>query len=95
MEVVDVVLAGVSGDATGREVDEEEEGDTVEAVDVGCVYFERGGMQCQWFTAIECPQQWFVGHNAVGVVLLVLRSGFWYRQFITDLRAGGLVCLAV
>ncbi|KAJ1199299.1 hypothetical protein NDU88_003136 [Pleurodeles waltl] len=37
MEVVDedVVHAGVSGDATGREVDEEEEGDTVEAVDVG------------------------------------------------------------
>ncbi|KAJ1164760.1 hypothetical protein NDU88_005194 [Pleurodeles waltl] len=36
MEVVDedVVHAGVSGDATGREVDEEE-GDTVEAVDVG------------------------------------------------------------
>ncbi|KAJ1183705.1 hypothetical protein NDU88_000519 [Pleurodeles waltl] len=31
----DVVHAGVSGDATGREVDEEEEGDTVEAVDVG------------------------------------------------------------
>ncbi|KAJ1168846.1 hypothetical protein NDU88_000759 [Pleurodeles waltl] len=37
MEVVDgdEVHAGVSGDATGREVDEEEEGDTVEAVDVG------------------------------------------------------------
>ncbi|KAJ1127128.1 hypothetical protein NDU88_005531 [Pleurodeles waltl] len=37
MEVVDenVVDAGVSGDATGREVDEEEEWDTVEAVDVG------------------------------------------------------------
>ncbi|KAJ1130722.1 hypothetical protein NDU88_009072 [Pleurodeles waltl] len=37
MEVVeeDVVHAGVSGDATGREVDEEEEGDTVETVDVG------------------------------------------------------------
>ncbi|KAJ1093577.1 hypothetical protein NDU88_006677 [Pleurodeles waltl] len=35
MEVVDedVVHAGVSGDATGREVDDEE-GDTVEAVDV-------------------------------------------------------------
>ncbi|KAJ1113869.1 hypothetical protein NDU88_002110 [Pleurodeles waltl] len=32
---VDVVHAGVSGDATGRVVDEEEEGDTVEAVDVG------------------------------------------------------------
>ncbi|KAJ1185080.1 hypothetical protein NDU88_001875 [Pleurodeles waltl] len=37
MEVVDedVVPAGVSGDATGREVDDEEEVDTVEAVDVG------------------------------------------------------------
>ncbi|KAJ1096948.1 hypothetical protein NDU88_002078 [Pleurodeles waltl] len=37
MELVDedVVHVGVSGDATGREVDEEEEGDTVEAVDVG------------------------------------------------------------
>ncbi|KAJ1109923.1 hypothetical protein NDU88_007280 [Pleurodeles waltl] len=37
MEVVDedVVHAGVSGDATGRNVDNEEEGDTVEAVDVG------------------------------------------------------------
>ncbi|KAJ1188603.1 hypothetical protein NDU88_005362 [Pleurodeles waltl] len=32
---VDVVHAGVSGDTTGREVDDEEEGDTVEAVDVG------------------------------------------------------------
>ncbi|KAJ1168850.1 hypothetical protein NDU88_000763 [Pleurodeles waltl] len=31
----DVVHAGVSVDATGREVDEEEEGDTVEVVDVG------------------------------------------------------------
>ncbi|KAJ1163078.1 hypothetical protein NDU88_003541 [Pleurodeles waltl] len=37
MEVMDddVVHVGVSGGATGREVDEEEEGDTVEAVDVG------------------------------------------------------------
>ncbi|KAJ1177758.1 hypothetical protein NDU88_003010 [Pleurodeles waltl] len=37
MEVLDedVVHAGVSVDATGREVDDEEEGDTVEAVDVG------------------------------------------------------------
>ncbi|KAJ1099069.1 hypothetical protein NDU88_004173 [Pleurodeles waltl] len=37
MEVVDedVVHAGVSGNATGREVEDEEEGDTVEAVDVG------------------------------------------------------------
>ncbi|KAJ1199390.1 hypothetical protein NDU88_003226 [Pleurodeles waltl] len=31
----DVVHAGVSVDATGKEVNEEEEGDTVEAVDVG------------------------------------------------------------
>ncbi|KAJ1170455.1 hypothetical protein NDU88_002332 [Pleurodeles waltl] len=31
----DVVHAGVSVDATGREVEYEEEGDTVEAVDVG------------------------------------------------------------
>ncbi|KAJ1092859.1 hypothetical protein NDU88_005969 [Pleurodeles waltl] len=31
----DVVHAGVSGDTTGRVVDKEEEGDTVEAVDVG------------------------------------------------------------
>ncbi|KAJ1152290.1 hypothetical protein NDU88_005066 [Pleurodeles waltl] len=37
MEVVgeDVVHAGVSGDATRRQVDEDEEGDTVEEVDVG------------------------------------------------------------
>ncbi|KAJ1185326.1 hypothetical protein NDU88_002120 [Pleurodeles waltl] len=37
MEVVDddVVHAGVSGDTTGREVDDEEEGDTVETVDFG------------------------------------------------------------
>ncbi|KAJ1137252.1 hypothetical protein NDU88_003665 [Pleurodeles waltl] len=37
MEVVaeDVVNAGVSGYATGSEVDDEEKGDTVEAVDVG------------------------------------------------------------
>ncbi|KAJ1199889.1 hypothetical protein NDU88_003721 [Pleurodeles waltl] len=37
MEAVadDVVHVGVSGDATGREVEEEEEGDTVEEVDVG------------------------------------------------------------
>ncbi|KAJ1198709.1 hypothetical protein NDU88_002548 [Pleurodeles waltl] len=36
-EVVDedVVHGGVNEDATGREMDEEEEGDTVEAVDVG------------------------------------------------------------
>ncbi|KAJ1107192.1 hypothetical protein NDU88_004585 [Pleurodeles waltl] len=37
IEVVDedVVHTGVSGDATGREVDDEKEGHTVEAVDVG------------------------------------------------------------
>ncbi|KAJ1108234.1 hypothetical protein NDU88_005616 [Pleurodeles waltl] len=37
MEVVDedVLHAGVSGNNTGREVDEEEEGDTMEAVDIG------------------------------------------------------------
>ncbi|KAJ1107843.1 hypothetical protein NDU88_005232 [Pleurodeles waltl] len=37
MEVVDddVVYAGVCVDATGREVDDDDEGDTVEAVDVG------------------------------------------------------------
>ncbi|KAJ1157566.1 hypothetical protein NDU88_010273 [Pleurodeles waltl] len=42
MEVVDedVVHAGESGDATGREVDDEEEGDTVEAVDVGVSSWE-------------------------------------------------------
>ncbi|KAJ1135435.1 hypothetical protein NDU88_001875 [Pleurodeles waltl] len=33
----DVVHAGVSGDETGREEGDEEEGDTVEAVDVGKV----------------------------------------------------------
>ncbi|KAJ1089779.1 hypothetical protein NDU88_002924 [Pleurodeles waltl] len=39
MEVVDddVVHAGVSGDETGREEGDEEEGDTVEAVAVGLV----------------------------------------------------------
>ncbi|KAJ1144192.1 hypothetical protein NDU88_010494, partial [Pleurodeles waltl] len=42
MEVVDedVVHAGVSGDATGREVDDEEEGDTVEAVDLVCLHLD-------------------------------------------------------
>ncbi|KAJ1136911.1 hypothetical protein NDU88_003325 [Pleurodeles waltl] len=40
MDVVDedVVHAGVSGDGTGREVDDEEVGDTVEAVDVGVAW---------------------------------------------------------
>ncbi|KAJ1152043.1 hypothetical protein NDU88_004821 [Pleurodeles waltl] len=50
MEVVDedVVHAGVSGDATGSNVDEEEEGDTVEAVDVGVSASGWCLCECLW-----------------------------------------------
>ncbi|KAJ1210180.1 hypothetical protein NDU88_005548 [Pleurodeles waltl] len=60
MEIVDeyVVYAGVSGDATGREVDEEEEGDTVEAVDVGvfawaCACVSACEMKCGAYVCLS------------------------------------------
>ncbi|KAJ1117408.1 hypothetical protein NDU88_005608 [Pleurodeles waltl] len=55
MEVVDedVVHAGVSADATGREVDNEEEGDTVEALDVG----DSGYRNLSWLlTPVRNPK---------------------------------------
>ncbi|KAJ1117349.1 hypothetical protein NDU88_005549 [Pleurodeles waltl] len=53
MEVVDedVVHAGVSGDANGTEVDEEEEGDRVEAVDVGGSLYYSPKKVCQIIVA--------------------------------------------
>ncbi|KAJ1188422.1 hypothetical protein NDU88_005183 [Pleurodeles waltl] len=50
MEVVDedVVHAGVSGDATGRELDDKEEEDTVEAVDVGVSASGWCLCECLW-----------------------------------------------
>ncbi|KAJ1192985.1 hypothetical protein NDU88_002291 [Pleurodeles waltl] len=44
----DVVHADVSGDTTGRKVDEEEEGDTVEAVDVGMSASGWCLCECLW-----------------------------------------------
>ncbi|KAJ1204394.1 hypothetical protein NDU88_008172 [Pleurodeles waltl] len=55
MEVVanDVVNAGLSEDATGRVVDEEEEGDTVEEVDVG----DSGYAKLSWLlTPVRNPR---------------------------------------
>ncbi|KAJ1174201.1 hypothetical protein NDU88_006023 [Pleurodeles waltl] len=50
MEVVndDVVHAGLSGDATRRKVDDEEEGETVEAVDVGVCAWGWCLCECLW-----------------------------------------------
>ncbi|KAJ1149656.1 hypothetical protein NDU88_002461 [Pleurodeles waltl] len=47
----DIVHAGVSGDATGREVEEEEEGDTMEAVDVGGYLCDSPKKVCQIIVA--------------------------------------------